>query len=235
MATSSLLGYTITLSPPLLIALRIAPLLSTTASMTHAYMEYLAMSSFLPPPNTNTRLAQAMIAAAPPSTTKESTTIRESSTAAGPQRKTAPTKKEVTAAENLLVPRWFVSLFSTGLYSVIGLNSLTLLSSFLNVFLVPGGSRPLGLHRKYYLTGLVAAVAHYAFVPLVGRSVGALFAMCDEGERKGGGGKEVVKGEEEGRAKGWVREWVGWHVVRWGTVDLVAWGSFAVGVVGGLV
>ena len=60
-------------------------------------------------------------------------------------------------------------------------------------------------------------------MPLVGRSVRALIGMV-------AGRKE----EETGKAEDWVKEWLGWHKVRMGTVDVLAWGSFACGAIGAL-
>ena len=121
------------------------------------------------------------------------------------------------SAQDIVVPAWFTSFFNTGVVSVVGLNTLTLLSAVLNLSV----SNSLREARGFYQLGLASAVAHYAFVPLVGRSVRALVRLA-AGER------------EEGRAVEWVREWVGWHKIRMGTVDVVAWGCFVWGAVGAL-
>lgn len=76
-------------------------------------------------------------------------------------------------------------------------------------------------------------ITHYAFVPLVGRSVRALVGMA-AGRKEREIGKEVGKDKETGKAEDWVREWVGWHKMRMGTVDVLAWGSFACGAIGAL-
>lgn len=100
-----------------------------------------------------------------------------------------------------------------------------------------------GLARKrYYAVGLAAALAHYAFVPLVAPSVEALFRMCaSQSQEKGEGKKckeegEKGEGEKEGEkeksAVEEVREWIGYHRVRMCSVDLVAWVCFFVGAVG---
>jgi hypothetical protein len=99
---------------------------------------------------------------------------------------------------------------------------------------VPGGSSSGAARaRSWYKVGALAALAHYAFVPLVGGSVKALVELCAKrvgGEREEGeeGGKE---GKEEKSAGEWLREWVGWHCVRMGTVDVVAWVCLFVGAV----
>jgi hypothetical protein len=126
---------------------------------------------------------------------------------------------KIAEAEQIVVPRWFVAFFNTGVRSVVGFNSITLLVAGANLGLWGEG---LGGARKWYVGGLGAAVAHYGFVPLVGPSVRALFVMC---ERREG------KGMEKGSAVKSVREWVGWHNLRMGTVDIVAWMCFFVGVV----
>ena len=154
----------------------------------------------------------------------------------GPDAPPLPTAEETTRIENagkldsdaverakqLVVPHWFTAFFNAGVVSVIGLNSLTLVSAGLNLAF----SDALGESRVFYQIGLTSAVAHYAFVPLVGRSVRALLCLAAGVEKKGE--------TEEGKAVDWIREWVGWHKIRMGTVDVVAWGCFAWGVVGAL-
>jgi hypothetical protein len=137
--------------------------------------------------------------------------------------------KELAQSKNIVVPEWFTTFFNTGVLSVIGLNSLTLISASLNLFVFPQG---LGKSEKYYTIGLVAAAAHYFFVPLIGGSVMALVGMCAKrlgrpvGEKAG---KRVREGRE---AVEWTKEWVGFHKVRMMTVDVVAWVGFGVGCVG---
>lgn len=80
----------------------------------------------------------------------------------------------------------------------------------------------------WYVGGAVAAFTHYAFVPLVGASVRGLVGECKEAFLRGGR-KEMGTGKK--RAEEWLREWVGWHVVRMGTVDVVAWMCLFVGAV----
>ncbi|KAF1979774.1 hypothetical protein BU23DRAFT_105597 [Bimuria novae-zelandiae CBS 107.79] len=204
MATATLLGLSLPLPPPALTALRLTPLLTTTASLTHAYMEYLTTTSFLTAPPTHNALTFSMAAGR----TAPNTTTHPHKNAA-----------QVAAALDTVVPVWFVNFFNTGVWSVIGLNSLTLLSSAANLWVVGG----LGAARGWYAAGFVGALAHYAFVPGVSGAVEGLHRLCVRG----------AKGEvgEKGRAARLVREWVGVHKVRWATVDLVAWVGFAVGVV----
>ncbi|OAL45080.1 hypothetical protein IQ07DRAFT_591914 [Pyrenochaeta sp. DS3sAY3a] len=206
MATTTLLGLTLTLSPPALTLLRLAPLLSSTASLTHAYMEYLTVSSFTVAPPTTNALSRTMLGnQAPPPTSSSPVNAAE-----------------LAAANEVAAPSWFVNFFNTGVWSVIGLNSVTLLSGAVNAFLFRAGLGPRS--SVLYQVGLGAAVAHYAFVPLVAGSVERLYVLCVRGER----------GEDAGVGKGAVesvREWVGWHVWRMGSVDCVAWGAFLGGVV----
>jgi hypothetical protein len=179
-------------------------------------MEWLTNSAFLGPAPTTSSLSRFLIGPdAPPSSPAEEESTRIE-TAGGLN------SDAVERAKQVVVPHWFTAFFNTGVVSVIGLNSLTLISASLNLAF----SDALGESRVFYQIGLTSAVAHYVFVPLVGRSVRALVGLA------AGVGK---KGEtEEGKAVDWVREWVGWHKIRMGTVDVVAWGCFAWGAVGAL-
>jgi hypothetical protein len=205
MASTTILGLSITLTPPVLNFLRITPLLSTTASLTHAYMEYITTTAFIKTPPTTSLLSRTMLRGDEPTST--------------------PTNvDEVAEATEIVAPVWFVNFFCTGVNSVIGLNSVTLVSGAVNLWLLGNG---LGSSRGYYLAGFAAAVSHYWFVPLVAPSVERLFQMCaahERGERASREGKWSVNAVES------VREWAGWHVIRMATVDLVAWTSFAIGV-----
>jgi hypothetical protein len=201
MTTTTLLGLTMSISPPILTLLRLAPLISTTASLAHAYMELITTSSFLSAPPTSSALSKRIIGNTSPTS---------------PSKNTAA----VAAATNLVAPAWFVNFFNKGVWSVIGLNTITLVSASANVW---GFNEGLGSARAYYPVGLAAALGHYVFVPLVGGSVERLFRICHENERgdHAGEGKSAVES---------VREWVGWHRVRMGSVDVVAWGAFLGGV-----
>src|SRR5690242_14243739 len=212
MASTTLLGVSLTLTPPALAALRIAPLLSSTASLTHAYMEWLTNSSFLVPAPVDSKLSVFMRGAAPPAGVSN-----ETKTAT----KDVEKRKELEDAKQLVVPEWFTNFFNTGVCSVIGLNTFTLLSAGANLALPQG----LGESKHFYQLGLVAAVAHYAFVPLVGKSVRALIEIAAAQADAG------AKGEGKGRAVEWVREWVRYHEMRVCSVDLLAWGCFVWGAV----
>ncbi|XPS76005.1 hypothetical protein M3J07_008068 [Ascochyta lentis] len=221
MATANILGLTLTLTPTALTALRIAPLIGSTASLTHAYMEWLATSSFLSPAPIHSATSRFILGPE---------ALPSPSTTSGPkpnQDNPGPMDAELEQAMELVVPEWFTSFFNTGVFSVIGFNSLTLVSASLDLLVSP--SRSSGEKRlRFYLFGLVAAMTHYAFVPLVGWSVKALMGLC-AGRIRGGG-----EAGKEKKAVEWVMEWVGWHRIRMATVDVVAWGCFAWGVVGAL-
>ncbi|KAF2108287.1 hypothetical protein BDV96DRAFT_587526 [Lophiotrema nucula] len=193
------------LTPLLLTTLRILPLLGSTASLTHAYMEYVTTSSFLTPAPTSSiltkRIANAKTASADP----------PSATAA----------KELEAAKEKAIPAWFVNFFNRAVWSVIGFNGLTTLSAIANLYFFP---EALGEAKSLYVTGLGCAIAHYVFVIFVQPSIEALF-------KKGvAQGKGQV--EDGGRsAVSWLREWVRAHSWRMWSVDLLAWGCFLGGVV----
>ncbi|CAO2654383.1 Nn.00g111160.m01.CDS01 [Neocucurbitaria sp. VM-36] len=202
MATTTVMGLTLTLTPTLLSGLRLAPFLSTTASLTQAYMEWLTTSSFIHPTPMASGVSKAMLKSYTPTTLPVN-------------------MEELDAAKEKAAPAWFVNFFNQGVWSVIGLNSITLLSTTANLFLFPGG---LGQNTRFYAIGLAAAVAHYAFVPLVAPSVERLFKICAAQEK----GEEV--GNQETAVES-IREWVGYHKIRMCSVDLVAWMCFAVGAV----
>ena len=205
--TITALGLTVSLSPTALVALRLLPLLSTTASLTHAYMEWLTNSSFIGSAPVDSYLSQFLTS---PST---SLTTESSDTA----------KQNIEAAKQIVVPEWFTSFFNTGVLSVVGLNTLTLSSALSNLLVSEG----LQESKVFYQAGLVAAVGHYAFVPIVAPSISALICMAAL-QRKG---DELEVTEVDKGAVEWIGEWVGWHKVRMSTVDVVAWGCFAWGAI----
>lgn len=75
--------------------------------------------------------------------------------------------------------------------------------------------------------GLAAAVGHYAFVPAVMGAVAGLYGLCFSGGSEGEDGGEA----SESKAEELVKEWRGWHRMRWSSVDVVSWACFLVGAV----
>jgi hypothetical protein len=218
MATTTVLNMTLSLSPPSLVFLRLLPLIGTTASMTHAYMELVTVSSFYRTPPTRSLVSRNVLSKA-------------GYVQGTPRSVSAPASAEqaveVEKAKDVAIPIWFVTWFNTAVWSVIALNNVTTFSALANLFLFPGG---LGESKKLYFAGLVAAVGHFAFVPGVTGSVGALFRMCAERER--GEGDQSSNGSQSGRATKAAREWIGVHRVRMATVDLAALLCFGFGAVG---
>ncbi|KAH7115218.1 hypothetical protein B0J11DRAFT_127640 [Dendryphion nanum] len=204
MASTSVLGLSITLTPTLLTALRIAPLVGSTASLTHAYLEWVFTSSFLWYPNTRTAFNQSVIKTAPPTKQQKSDYA-----------------SRLDTAKDIVHPAVFSNFFNTALWSVIGFNSVTTFSALANLFLFGEGLEP---SRTLYTVGLSAAVAHYIFVPLVAGPVAELVKMCVLQEQ----GEEI---KEKGKAVRNQAEWTSLHTKRFLTVDVLAWVSFAVGVV----
>ncbi|KAF2195012.1 hypothetical protein K469DRAFT_698579 [Zopfia rhizophila CBS 207.26] len=202
MSTATILGVSSTLTPPLLAALRIAPLLGTTATLAHAYMEETTTRSLFTPTPSQSPLVKSIIKPIQPTKEPTSSSIAE---------------KE--SAQNIAIPVYFTTWFNRGVWGVIGINAISTWSAVGN--LLVGG---LGESRKWYVAGLVTTISHFLFVPLVVPSVQGLMRMCVEQEKGGKG--------EEGRAKELVREWNGVHRIRMCTVDLVAWGSFGAGILG---
>jgi hypothetical protein len=218
MATATVMDMSLTLSPPSLTLLRLLPLLGTTASMTHAYMELVTISSFYRTPPTMSLVSRNILS--------KTEHVQETPRLASAESEVYQ-EAEVEKAKDVVIPIWFVTWFNTAVWSVIALNNITTFSALANVFLFPGG---LGESKKLYIWGLVAAVGHYAFVPGVSVSVGALFRMCVE--RKRGESDQSRNGSQSGRAVKAARKWIGVHKVRMATVDLAALLCFGFGVVG---
>lgn len=226
MTTTNVLGLTLTLTPAALTAIRIAPLLSSTASITHAYMEWVTTSSFLSPAPIHSTTSRFIMGAKTDSkkTSDKTPSGKDCVGTLNGQNSATGTNTELAKAKELVIPDWFTQVFNTAVFSVVGFNSLTLMSASVNLLVSFKFPRIRGQEStKFYAAGLVAAVAHYAFVPLVGRSIRGLMRLC-AGLESGG----------EGKAVQWMREWVEWHTIRMVTVDAIAWVCFAWGVVGEL-
>lgn len=132
--------------------------------------------------------------------------------------------EEIEKAKQIVVPEWFTNFFNTGVFSVIGFNTITLVSASASLVFDQG----LGGAKMSYQFGLVAALGHYAFVPLVGRSVRALVGLA--ARRRAGAVEEAgVEGRGEEKAVEAVREWVAYHKIRMCSVDVLAWGCFVWG------
>lgn len=216
MATTQILSYTLTISPPLLIALRIAPLLGTSCSLVHAYCELITTSAFLNPPPINNTLSVLTAGHTPSPTSTSTSGIKQE-------------EGEIAHAKSIVLPIWFVNFFNRGVFSVVALNALTLNSSLANVLLFPEG---LGEYRSVWVTGLAAAVGHLLFFPAVQPSIRALYRLCVR-QQTDGEAREMGVAKDKGKsAEEWMREWNGVHRMRMFSVDLVAWGCFAWGVIG---
>jgi hypothetical protein len=213
MATTNILGVTFTITPTALTVLRIAPLISSTASLTHAYMEWLTNSSFIGPALVDSSLSRFLI-------NKSSREI-ESIEADANVRKQS--QQDIEAAKELVIPEWFTHFFNTGVFSVIGFNNLTLAAAAFNLDFDHG----LGESKIFYQAGVGFAAAHFAFIPLVAPSISVLIGMAAR-RRKGGGSGTIA--EDKGAVE-WISEWVSYHKIRMSTVDVLAWGCFAWGAI----
>lgn len=209
MATTTILGVTLTLTPTVLTALRILPLTTATVSLTHAYMEWVTSSSFVGPAPVDSSISRFLI----------NKSIREISAIKTDINATEQAQKDVEAAKELMIPEWFTHFFNTGVLSVIGFNNLALVAAALNL----NFDHELGDSKIFYQAGLGLAVAHYAFVPLVAPSISALIGMA--ARRRKGAVLRLTGGEKE--AIDWIREWFGYHKLGMSTVDLFAWICFA--------
>ncbi|KAF2703129.1 hypothetical protein K504DRAFT_495799 [Pleomassaria siparia CBS 279.74] len=145
-------------SPPLITLLRLLPLLSSTASMTHAYMELITLTSFYhaPPPKDSLVTKLLLSQTEPgPSTSLHATSLLTSTPTAAVSRGEAgreqvrqdldldldlddeETESETEKAKDIVLPIWFTTWFNKAVYSVVLLNNLTLFSAVANAFLFP--------------------------------------------------------------------------------------------------
>lgn len=213
MATTTALGVTLALTPIALTTLRIAPLITTTASLTHAYMEWVTNSSFIGPAPVDSSLSRFLIN----KSSRDIDAIDPNTDA------TKQAQQNVEAAKELVIPEWFTHFFNKGVLSVVGFNNLTLISAALNLDFANG----LGDSKIFYQAGVGFAAAHYAFVPLVAPSISALIGMAARRRKD----EDSRTSAEETEAVEWISEWVGYHKIRMSTVDVLAWGCFAWGAI----
>lgn len=156
--------------------MRIAPLLTTTATLHYAWDEHYFLSIFL----------SKLLQSPKPSITGSETKIK----AITPQ-----------PSINSFIPRYFAGFFSGtgGLVFLLGTNAITIVTAGLNLHRRPFPSDPT---RWYlYAGGLVFTLAHFWCMPLVMWRVNALLEMAHETEKTEG----VDGGEASRELWGWLK------------------------------
>lgn len=111
---------------------------------------------------------------------------------------------------NALLPSYFAKFLPTALSILFSLNGISAASAIANIYTRGDALRRTGVDR-WYLSGLVFSLAHFAFVPAVMWKV-----------------KDIVEDRPKGGSTGVLAKWLRVHRVRMFTVDLLAFGSFLV-------
>ncbi|PLB40355.1 putative integral membrane protein [Aspergillus candidus] len=109
-----------------------------------------------------------------------------------------------------LLPRVFPYVFNRAVCTVVALNLTTVVSSIANIRSLRHRS-PWPLSRStFYWAGLVAAIGHMLFVPLVAKPVQRIFESSDE----------------DGQPSRDMERWLAIHRVRMLVADLPGWLAF---------
>lgn len=122
------------------------------------------------------------------------------------------TRPENQAKSRALLPSYFQYCFNHGVVSVLGVLTLTLTTSITNLY---RGRAVLQDKQSFhwYAAGAALTASHLLFVPFVAPSVQRLFEDPT--------GDNAIENMEK---------WLSVNAIRTLTVDLAAWGSFAVAV-----
>ncbi|KAJ5655749.1 hypothetical protein N7507_007699 [Penicillium longicatenatum] len=120
----------------------------------------------------------------------------------------------IRTASNTILPTWFRRVFNRAVITVVGLNMTTIVAAATTLYL--DSSRNELRTTRFYWMGMLGAIGHLAFVPLV---AGPVKQVVDNQNRR-------EKGKEGDSASAWMAKWVGVHRVRMLVADLPAWISF---------
>lgn len=113
--------------------------------------------------------------------------------------------------DTAIVPAFFQSMFISSTVRVLGLIGLAIGASVANLY-TNRSQLQANQAVDWYKAGIVATTAHLAFLPLIAPSVRELFG--------GSRGGTTVHDD--------VQSWLKIHAIRSLTVDVAAWGAFAV-------
>lgn len=120
----------------------------------------------------------------------------------------------IRTTSNTILSTWFGRVFNRAVLTVVGLNMTTIVTAATTLYL--DSSRNELQTTGFYWMGLLGAIGHLAFVPLVAGPVKQVIEGQD--------GHENGKGDNS--ASVGMAKWVGVHRVRMLVADLPAWISF---------
>ncbi|EFR00360.1 hypothetical protein MGYG_03362 [Nannizzia gypsea CBS 118893] len=117
---------------------------------------------------------------------------------------------------DIVLPRWFKTVFQSGVTIVIGLITITTSTSLANIYLsynnglsITEGIMALPFSAKMYALGVTCALGHLTFIPWVAQPIEHLKANTS----KRGGSAEM-------------KDWLSVHRIRWTVADFPAWVAF---------
>lgn len=122
------------------------------------------------------------------------------------------TRPENEFESSALLPSYFNTFFQRGTASVLTVLALTLSSSAANLYTDRSVLSARG-SLKWYIAGTILSAAHLLFAPLIVPVI-----------------KAIVEDREGENAVPNVKEWLRVNAIRTLTVDLAAWGAFAIAV-----
>ncbi len=115
------------------------------------------------------------------------------------------TRPQLEHHTNQYLPKWFKECFASGLPKVLGLLTVTVATSVINLRVRRSLLQERGA-SVWYAAGATLAVGHLAFVPAVAPKVQA-----------------IIEDQPQGEAAGEMRKWLRVNLVRTLTVDTGAW------------
>lgn len=121
---------------------------------------------------------------------------------------------KIRPASNNILPTWFRRVFNRAVITVVGLNMTTILTAAATLYL--NYSKNELQTTRFYWMGLLGAIGHLAFVPLVAGPVKQVMEGQNEREN----------GNEGDLASAGMAKWLDVHRVRMVAADLPAWISF---------
>ncbi|DAA73057.1 TPA_exp: putative Integral membrane protein [Trichophyton benhamiae CBS 112371] len=114
---------------------------------------------------------------------------------------------------DVVLPRWFNTVFQSGVAVVVGLITITSSTSIANIYLsynndlsITEGIMALPFSAKMYALGVTCALGHLTFIPWVAPPIERLRTNTS----KRGGSAEM-------------EDWLSVHRIRWAVADFPAW------------
>jgi len=112
---------------------------------------------------------------------------------------------------NAILPSYFEKFLPQALKAIFALNGLSAATAIANLATRGDILRRTGANRWYW-SGLLFSLAHFAFVPAVAWKI-----------------KDIIDDNTKGQSTGVLAKWLNVHYLRMFTVDLLAFGSFLAG------